>query len=95
MSEYVTVEPYTTDDPDVMELVTNQSLAEEGDEVYNTPEEMELGTVLSQALFFAVAGMGMLKLTITADTLIVTRNPDTPWEVLIDELRDALRDYYL
>ena len=95
MSEYVTVEAEPTDDPNVMELVTNQTLTEGEDEIYNSEEEMEMGSVLSQCLFFAVVGMGMTKLTITNDTLIVTRNANASWEVLIDELRDALRDYYL
>jgi hypothetical protein len=29
------------------------------------------------------------------DTLIITRDPDVPWEALIDEVRDALRDFFL
>lgn len=93
MSEYVKIEIEATENPDIVEIITNQVLTEAEKEVYASPQAMEMGSVLSQALFFAVDGMA--ELVITPDSLIVTRAPNMPWEMLIDEIRDALRDYYL
>ncbi len=93
MSEYFTLEVDPTEDPDVMELVVNQTLTAEEEEVYNSPEEGELGSPIAQLLFSGIDGIRAL--TITEDTLIVTRDPEVAWEAIIDEIRDALRDFFL
>lgn len=93
MSEYVTVEARPTDDSDVLEIVTNQQLAVEGDEVYNSFEEGDGGTPIAQMLFNGVRGLRAL--TISGSTLRLTRDPDVPWEEIVDEVRDALRDFFL
>ena len=93
MSEYVTVETQTTDNPDVLEIVTNQRIALEGDEVYDDYDAGDQGTPIAQMLFNGVRGIRSL--TISGGTLLVTRDPDVSWEEIVDEVRDALRDFFL
>lgn len=93
MSEYVTVETVTTDDPNVLEIVTNMTLTDMDEEIYTSFDEGDEGTPIAQMLFNGVNGLQAL--TITQHTLRITRDPDTTWEELVDEVRDALRDFFL
>jgi hypothetical protein len=93
MSEYVTVEAQPTDQPDVLELVTNMILTRDGEEVYQNFAEGDEGTPIAQMLFSGVRGI--LALTISENSLLITRDPDVPWEDIVDEVRDALRDFFL
>ncbi|MAS32385.1 MAG: hypothetical protein CL610_00165 [Anaerolineaceae bacterium] len=93
MSEYVTIETEPTGDPNVIELVTNQTLTTGEPEVYNTFDEGNVGSPIAQMLFDGVPGIRAL--TITSDSLFITRDPDQPWEALVDDVRDALRDFFL
>ncbi len=93
MSEYVTVESRPTDDTDVLEIVTNQRLTIAGDEQYRSFDEGDQGSPIAQMLFNGVQGIRAL--TIRGNTLLVTREPDVPWEAIVDEVRDALRDFFL
>lgn len=93
MSEYFTFEVEPTADPNVRDLLTNQTLTEEDEEYYASPEEGEEGSPIAQMLFSGVEGIQALR--IVGDTLTVTRDPDVPWEYIIDEIRDALRDFFL
>ena len=93
MSEYVTVEVQTTDDPNVLELITNQTLTADGEEIYDTFEAGDEGTPIAQMLFSGVRGIEAL--TIREHSLLITRDPDIPWEEIVDEVRDALRDFFL
>lgn len=94
MSEYFTYHIEATDDPNVMRLITNQTLThEEAGEHYESPEAGEEGSPIAQTLFFAV--MGIQALSIEADTLIITRQPDAIWEMLLDDIRNTLRDFFL
>ncbi|QPC82790.1 NifU N-terminal domain-containing protein [Phototrophicus methaneseepsis] len=92
MPEYVTFEMETTDDPDVRLLYINQTLTEEP-EIYPTAEEGALGSPIAQLLCIDIEGIAAL--TIQPDHLIITRQPDMDWTMLIDDVRDALRDFYL
>ena len=93
MSEYVTVEVEFGDDMNIAELYINQVLTAEGEERYENPAAGDLGSPIAQMLFAAVEGIkGM---TISEDCLTIQRDPDYPWEAIIDEVRDALRDWYL
>ena len=92
MSEYVTVEARPTDDPDVLEILTNQTLTLEGEEVYHNFDEGDQGSPLAQTLFGVY---GINALTIAPQMLTVTRDPEVPWEAIVDEVRDALRDFFL
>lgn len=93
MSEYVTVETQPTDNPDVLEIITNQHLAVEGDEVYDSFDAGDEGTPIAQMLFNGVRGL--VALSISGSDMLVTRDPDVPWEEIVDEIRDALRDFFL
>ena len=93
MSEYVTVEVEFGEDPDVAELFINQMLTAEGEECYANPQEGDLGSPIAQMLFAAVEGIE--RLTITEDCLTIRRDSAMPWEAIIDEVRDALRDWFL
>lgn len=93
MSEYVTVDVEPTADPDVLLLWVNQDLTYDNEEVYATPEEGEAGSPIAQLLFIDLGGIQSL--TIRPDQLIVRREKGVPWEALVDEIRDALRDFFL
>ena len=93
MSEYVTVEVEFGDDPLVADLYVNQVLTEAGAEIYANPQDGDQGSPIAQLLFTAVDGIQML--TIAEDRLTITREPEQTWETIIDEVRDALRDWFL
>lgn len=93
MSEYVTVEVEYGDGANIAELYVNQVLTSEGEECYEDPAAGDLGSPIAQMLYTAVEGI--IGLTISADCLTIQRDPDYPWEAIIDEVRDALRDWYL
>lgn len=93
MSEYVTVEVEFGDDPNVADLYVNQTLTEDAEERYQNPQAGDAGSPIAQLLFGAVDGIEML--TIEHDRLSITRAPNHPWEAIIDETRDALRDWFL
>lgn len=93
MTEYLRFEIEPTDDPDVRLLITNQTLTPGDDEIYADRESGETGSPLAQTLFFAADDLHALE--ISEDTLVITRAAGVPWERLLDELRDALRDFYL
>lgn len=94
MTEYLTFEDETTDHPDVRLLITNQQLTRSVDgEHYPSRVAGDAGSPLAQTLFHAVDGLHAL--SIQEDTLVITRESGLPWEVLLDEIRDVLRDFYL
>lgn len=93
MSEYVVVESRASDDPDLLDIVTNQRLAPEGDEIYRSFEEGDAGSPIAQMLFSGVHGLRAL--AIRDQTMTLTRDPNVPWEEIVDEVRDALRDFFL
>ena len=93
MSEYVTVETQITDDPNRLEILTNQRLAVGEDEVYSDFASGDEGSPIAQMLFNGVRGIQAL--SITGSSLLITRDPDVPWEDIADEVRDALRDFFL
>ncbi len=93
MSEYVTVETQITDNPHILLLLTNQRLAVDGEEVYSSYEEGDVGSPIAQMLFNGVRGI--VALTISGSQITITRDPDVPWEAIIDDVRDALRDFFL
>lgn len=93
MSEYFKIETEFTDNPDIIEIITSETLTDLDEEIYKNPAQGETGSPIAQALFYGVDGIQAL--TIEDDTLIVTRDPKVPWEVLVDEVRDVLRDFFL
>ena len=93
MSEYVTIEVEYGEALDIAELYINQTLTEVPEERYGSRCQGDLGSPIAQMLFAATEGIE--RLTITEDCLTITRAPDYPWEAIIDEVRDALRDWFL
>lgn len=93
MSEYFTVETEPTADRDTLQIITNHTLATEGEEYYGSPAAGEEGSPLAQMIFLGVDGIARLR--IVDDTLIVTRDGEHPWEQIVDDVRDALRDFFL
>ncbi|MDX2075818.1 MAG: NifU N-terminal domain-containing protein [bacterium] len=94
MSEYVKFEIEPTDDPNTMLLITNQTLShDEAGEFYPTPEAGEEGSPIAQALFFGVAGIQSL--TLQGQSLTVTREADAIWDIVLDDIRNTLRDFFL
>ena len=93
MSEYIEVEYEPTDDPDVMLITTNLNLTPDGGpEIYESPTEGDEGSPLAQAIFVVP---GVAGLTLEGDEILLRREPDTPWFDLIEDVRDALRDFFL
>ncbi|MBZ0292960.1 MAG: NifU N-terminal domain-containing protein [Anaerolineae bacterium] len=93
MSEYVTVETRPTGDPNSLEIITNQRLTTAEREVYASYDEGDEGSPIAQMLFNGIDGIAAL--AITEHSLLITRDPDAPWEQLVDDVRDALRDFFL
>ena len=93
MSEYVTVEFQATDNLNILELITNQTLTSEDEEVYETFEAGNEGSPIAQMLFDGIRGIRAM--TITEHMLVITRDPEVSWEEIVDEVRDALRDFFL
>ncbi len=92
MSEYITVRAEYTDDPDEVRLLTNLKLAPEGPESYPNPAEGDEGSPLAQTLF----GIGgIVALDIEGGTLAVLRDPGVEWPPLIDDITEALKDFFL
>lgn len=93
MSEYVDIQHEATDDPDVMRLITNLTLAPQDEpEVYPTPEDGDEGTPLAQTLFSVP---GLVALRIDGPELFIQRDPGVEWHDLIEDVSDALRDFFL
>ena len=92
MSEYISIDPEYTDDPDVVRIVTNLDLAPEGPERYPTRDQGEEGSALAQFLFEIEV---IRALNIDGGTLTVWRDPDAEWHALIDEISTALKEFFL
>ena len=93
MSEYVTIDTRVTSNPDVIEIITNMTLTDGREEVYQSYEEGDQGSPIAQMLFNGVGGIAGL--VITPNTLAIVREPDVSWEAIVDDVRDALRDFFL
>ena len=93
MSEYVTVESEPGEDPELIEVFTNQRLGTEGREHYAGAEEGEYGSPVAQMLYACVPGIG--ELTICGDSLLIRRLPEHTQEEIVDAVRAALRDFFL
>jgi hypothetical protein len=93
VTEYIDIRAEPTDDPDIMCLIANVDLSLEDDpEVYLTPEEGEEGSPVAQTLFMLP---GLAALTIDGREMLLTRMAGVEWYDLIEDVRDALRDFFL
>jgi hypothetical protein len=92
MSEYIDIDVEYGDDPYSARLITNLDLAPDGPEHYPDRESGEGGSPLAQFLFSID---GLAGLDITGDEIHVRRMPDVEWHALIDEIRSALKEFFL
>lgn len=92
MSEYIEIDTESTDDPDEMRFYTNVMLADAGEEVYDSVEEMEEGSPVAQTLSFVE---GIRRLRMDGGEMLVTRDPDTPWHIIVADVSAAIRDFFL
>jgi hypothetical protein len=92
MSEYIEIEAEATDDPDRLLLITNLSLSGDEDEIYDSVAAMEEGTPLAQTLAY-IAGIRSVR--ITGGEMVVTRDPDMPWHVIVADISAAVKDFFL
>lgn len=94
MSEYIEIEVEATDDPQRMQLWTNVSLTGEaqGQEVYDSQADMEEGSPLAQML---ATIEGIRRLRIEGQSMIIERDEDVAWHVIIADISAAVRDFFL
>ena len=92
MSEYIEVETYFTDDPEVIVLSSNLNLGEEGEENYSCIEEMEEGTAVAQTL---AKVEGLKSLRIYGKSIEINRDPNFDWHIIVAEVNSALKDFFL
>jgi hypothetical protein len=92
MSEYIEIETELSDDEYTLAVYTNLRLNEGEAEQYHSREELEEGTPVAQAL--AVIE-GIRYLQIEGSNMIVRRDPDAPWHLIISDISAALKDFFL
>lgn len=94
MSEYIEFETEMSDDGTRMVIYSNLALSEDADAVeeYASLEEMEEGTPVAQALSVIT---GIRYLRIEHHQLTVTRDPDTDWYLIVEDISAALKDFFL
>jgi hypothetical protein len=93
MTEYIEIEPEPTDDPEVIRITTNLDLTAGGPpEAYSSPAQGEAGSPLAQAIF---AVPGVVELRLEGREGLIRRAPDVEWHNVIEDVTDALRDFFL
>lgn len=93
MTEYIDIKAESTDDPEVIRLITNLDLTAGGPpETYATPEDGDTGSPVAQAIF-TIPGVAWLRLEGREASL--RRGPDVEWHDLIEDVSDVLKDFFL
>ena len=92
MSEYIEIETELSDDGDEMFFYTNLTLAEGKAEQYDSLAAMEEGSPVAQALAIVE---GIARLEIEGREMVITREPDAPWHVIVADVSAALKDFFL
>jgi hypothetical protein len=92
MSEYIEIETEASDDGKRIIVYTNLRLAEGDVEYYNSRESLEEGSPVAQALAMID---GIARLRIKNSDLIITREPDVEWHIIVDNVTVALKDFFL
>ncbi len=93
MSEYIEIEAELGDDGQSILFETNLPLTSEAvEEHYDNDAPLAQGSPLAQSL----AGIsGVLSVTIAGSDLTVIYGPDADWHVIIADVTDALKDFFL
>ena len=93
MSEYIEIELDQGDNELELSISTNLPLTVDGEvEVYDSPEAMELGSVVAQALA-VVSGLETLHLE--GGEIIISRDPQVAWHDIVQEITAVLKDFFL
>lgn len=92
MSEYIEIESEISDDGQRIFVYTNLRLAEEGFEEYPSREAMEEGSPVAQNLAM-IDGINTLR--IEGSDLEITRDPDSEWSLIVEDVSTALKDFFL
>jgi hypothetical protein len=92
MSEYIEISTEEGDDAGSLYIFTNLRLTDGAVEEYDSIDEMELGSPLSQALS-VVSGLGYIRLE--NDELFVQCQPDADWHAIIEDISAVLKDFFL
>jgi hypothetical protein len=92
MSEYIEIETELSDDNNTLTVYTNLRLNEGKAELYHTNEQLEEGSPIAQALAI-IDGLRFVQ--IEGSDLVVQRDPDIPWYVIISDISAVLKDFFL
>lgn len=92
MSEYIEIETELSDDGQRMHLYTNLTLTDQEQETYGSPEAMEEGSPLAQALSIIP---GITHLTMEGRNIILTKDPDADWYAIVADISAAIKDFFL
>lgn len=92
MSEYIEIESETSDDGEKIFVYTNLNLADGGFEEYNSREALEEGSPVAQTLAMID---GISHLRIEDSDLIITRETDVEWYLIVEDVSAALKDFFL
>jgi hypothetical protein len=92
MSEYIEIESETSDDGKRIFVYTNLRLAEGRIEEYDSREALEEGSPVAQALAMID---GIAHLRIEDSDLIITRQPNVEWYLVVEDVSSALKDFFL
>lgn len=92
MSEYIEIETETSEDGKRIFVYTNLRLAEEDFEEYGSREAMEEGSPVAQTLAMID---GIAHLRIEESDLIITREADAEWYLIVEDVSAALKDFFL
>lgn len=92
MSEYIEIESESTENPGRYIIHTNLNLAEDGPETYPSISNMEVGSPLAQMLSVID---GLYSLVIDGSDIIVTCDPDVPQHILIADITDVVKEFFL
>jgi hypothetical protein len=92
MSEYIEIETELSDDGRELYIYTNLKLNEGGVKKYDSPAAMEEGSPVAQALALLD---GIAQLQIEGDEMIITREPDAAWHVIVADVSAVLKDFFL
>ncbi len=92
MSEYMEIETELSDDEMVMNVYTNLKLAEGDPEHYDSLTAMEEGSPVAQALAMIT---GITAVTIEGSDMLIRKETDTDWHIIVADVSAALKDFFL
>ena len=92
MSEYIEIESEASEDGNRIFVYSNLRLAEGDLEEYASREAMEEGSPIAQSLAMID---GIAHLRIEDSDLIITREADAEWVLIVEDVSAALKDFFL